>query len=319
MTTQILIASMAAVGSLYGISVMPMGVLEMIHNGEWPLGERFCRARHACNQFLGINFMIHVMCLSIDRYIAICKPLKYRVLTYRTGLIMTAVTWLLTSLTLVEKQIFLETQVDVIAPHYNASSLIKPDDNILTDKIFVLANYFLWNSPFYVSYLLNGFLLLEVYRYHKRSPRSLKTKKFENSQTRSKDYKSKKNKPADVGQAGSQKPGFCPGDGASCSSVAYDPPAATEDKKQESAQIVAPRRSKMFRAVRTVGFMMICYTLCWLPAWIYMAWLFGQGLSFPLWSEILVLWITYSNSALNPMIYCTYKPVSRAFKSLFET
>ncbi|CAL1535547.1 unnamed protein product, partial [Lymnaea stagnalis] len=94
-TPQILMVSMAAIGSLYGILVMPVGVLEVIHNGEWPLREGFCWARYICDQFLGTTFRIHVMCLSIDRYIAICKPLKYRVLTYKTGLIMTDLSWLL--------------------------------------------------------------------------------------------------------------------------------------------------------------------------------------------------------------------------------
>ncbi|CAL1535541.1 unnamed protein product, partial [Lymnaea stagnalis] len=298
--------SMAAIGSLYGILVMPVGVIEVIYNGEWPLREGLCRARHICNQFLGTTFMIHIFFLSIDRYIAICKPLKYRVLTYKTGLVMTAVSWLLSSLTAAATQIVTETHSGVIAPLYNTSSLVKPEYNIFTNKIFILTSYFILYSPFIVSYFLYGFILFEVYRYHKRTQRRLQAQKFESNQSPGKDYTSKQNKAVEIRNPGSQKLAFCPGDGASCISVAHDPPAATEDKKQESAQIVAHRRSNIFKALRTVGFIMICYTLCWLPAWIYLTWLFEQGLSFPLWSEILVLWITYSNSALNPIIYCTY-------------
>ncbi|XP_063044750.1 5-hydroxytryptamine receptor 4 [Engraulis encrasicolus] len=76
--TNYFIVSLAFVDLLVSVLVMPFGAIELIHQ-DWIFGETFCLVRTSLDVLLTTASILHLCCISLDRYYAICcRPLVYR-------------------------------------------------------------------------------------------------------------------------------------------------------------------------------------------------------------------------------------------------
>ncbi|XP_064423011.1 5-hydroxytryptamine receptor 4 [Latimeria chalumnae] len=76
--TNYFIVSLAFADLLVSILVMPFGVIELVQD-NWVYGDTFCLVRTSLDVLLTTASILHLCCISLDRYYAICcQPLVYR-------------------------------------------------------------------------------------------------------------------------------------------------------------------------------------------------------------------------------------------------
>ncbi|XP_053142618.1 trace amine-associated receptor 1 [Hemicordylus capensis] len=75
--TNFLILSMATVDFLLGLFVMPYSMVRSVENC-WYFGEPFCKIHTSMDIMLSTASIFHLSFISIDRYYAVCDPLRYK-------------------------------------------------------------------------------------------------------------------------------------------------------------------------------------------------------------------------------------------------
>ncbi|XP_010224016.1 PREDICTED: 5-hydroxytryptamine receptor 4 [Tinamus guttatus] len=76
--TNYFIVSLAFADLLVSVLVMPFGAIELVQD-NWIYGEMFCLVRTSLDVLLTTASILHLCCISLDRYYAICcQPLVYR-------------------------------------------------------------------------------------------------------------------------------------------------------------------------------------------------------------------------------------------------
>ena len=72
-----------------------------------------------------------------------------------------------------------------------------------------------------------------------------------------------------------------------------------------------------FRAMKTVGLVIVCFTICWLPFSIFVLFWTVTDEDVSYWTVVLITWFGYVNSSLNPVLYCGHWMVRAALRDLF--
>ncbi|KAL6485486.1 hypothetical protein MHYP_G00048780 [Metynnis hypsauchen] len=92
--TNFIILSLAWVDCLLGCLVMPFSMVRWVE-GCWLLGELFCQIHSSLDMMLSIASILHLCLVSVDRFVAICEPLRYRMkVTNANVAVSIAVIWL---------------------------------------------------------------------------------------------------------------------------------------------------------------------------------------------------------------------------------
>nr|XP_055042949.1 trace amine-associated receptor 4-like [Misgurnus anguillicaudatus] len=92
--THLIVRSLAASDCLLGSLVMPYSMVRSVE-GCWFLGNVVCKVHSSLDMTFCISSLIHLSLISIERYMAICDPLRYKMrITNRTVTVFTTFTWL---------------------------------------------------------------------------------------------------------------------------------------------------------------------------------------------------------------------------------
>ncbi|XP_064864553.1 trace amine-associated receptor 13c-like [Oncorhynchus nerka] len=74
--TNTLIMSLAVADLLLGVTVMPFSTMRAVE-GCWYFGDAFCLLHSSFDMFLTSVSIFHLVFIAIDRYEAVCSPLRY--------------------------------------------------------------------------------------------------------------------------------------------------------------------------------------------------------------------------------------------------
>nr|XP_055041268.1 trace amine-associated receptor 4-like [Misgurnus anguillicaudatus] len=92
--THLIVQSLAVCDCLLGSLVMPYSMMRSVE-GCWFLGDVICKVHSSLDMTFCTSSLIHLSLISIDRYWAICDPLKYKMrITNNTVTIFITLTWI---------------------------------------------------------------------------------------------------------------------------------------------------------------------------------------------------------------------------------
>lgn len=92
--TNQLILSLALCDFLLGLFVMPLSAVRSTQ-GCWYFGDIVCKVHTCCDITLSTASIFHLVCVSAERYFAVCRPLTYRTrIGFSAVLSMIAFSWL---------------------------------------------------------------------------------------------------------------------------------------------------------------------------------------------------------------------------------
>ncbi|XP_055042979.2 trace amine-associated receptor 3-like [Misgurnus anguillicaudatus] len=92
--THLIVQSLAVCDCLLGLLVMPYSMVRSVE-GCWFLGDVICKVHSSLDITFCFSSLIHLSLISIDRYWAICDPLKYKMrITNNTLTVLITITWI---------------------------------------------------------------------------------------------------------------------------------------------------------------------------------------------------------------------------------
>ncbi|KAF6777209.1 hypothetical protein AHF37_02743 [Paragonimus kellicotti] len=97
--TNIFLVSLALADCLVALLVMPFNASMSLMDGRWIYGRWFCDIFNANDVLFSTASILHLCCISTERYIAVISPLNYeRKMTKKRIALMLSVTWVFTQL-----------------------------------------------------------------------------------------------------------------------------------------------------------------------------------------------------------------------------
>ncbi|XP_035277270.1 trace amine-associated receptor 4-like isoform X2 [Anguilla anguilla] len=92
--TNLIILSLAFIDWFLGAVVMPGSMIKSVENC-WYFGETFCKIHYSTDVMMSTASLLHLGLISVDRYLAICKPLQYRTsVTMHKVAALIGITWM---------------------------------------------------------------------------------------------------------------------------------------------------------------------------------------------------------------------------------
>ncbi|KAI5713802.1 hypothetical protein M8J76_005809 [Diaphorina citri] len=293
--TNYFVVSLAFADMLVAFGAMGFNLSVEIFN-RWLFGYFMCDVWNSLDVYFSSASILHLCCISVDRYYAIVQPLDYHlIMTKSRLLIMLCIVWLSPALVSF-LPIFLgwyTTHAHQLFRSHNPNSCI-----FVVNRIYCVVSSC-------VSFWIPGVIMIYMYyQIYKEADRQ------EHMLFRSRVAAALLNKHLQI-------------NGITASRLdLQDTSVELEDGIMHPISDSTPNMKRERKAARTLGIIMSAFLACWLPFFI---WYLGSSLCGPKCSTprvivVLVFWTGYFNSSLNPLIYAYFNREFRiAFKKTLQS
>lgn len=285
--TSVFIANLAVADFLLALLGMPFTMASSI-TYDWVFGEVWCTINGMINSIFCIASMLSLAAVSIDRYIAIIKPLQYPlIMTSRVALCMISYVWL-HAITL------------AFFPVFGWSSYI-----YITNESICTADWgsdipytlFIFASSFFAPLMVMAYCYFHILRAARRQSKTIVPRVGE---LREETLQTMVAVPV----------AFATENGK----VSAPPPSATDKAKEREAKEKFKRET---RAAKTLLIVMGTFIFCWAPHFIGMTCLLFPSCKWPDAFYATTTWLAMLNSGCNPIIYGVMnKKFRQSFKDI---
>nr|KAG5689807.1 hypothetical protein BaRGS_007085 [Batillaria attramentaria] len=311
--SNLLIVSLAVADLLVAILVMPLAGTMQVY-GHWALGERVCDMWTTTDVLLCTASILNLCAISVDRYLVITRPFQYAMKrTPRRMGFMIFVVWGVSA-------------VVSIPPVFGWKSPHQAYDCFISQDI----GYQIYATlcAFYLPLFIMIFVYFKIW---------LVSSKIAKAEARSKVGSFDKGAEFQIGRPSrdSNESQFLPNGSVGKNnhlgvgeiddaSLEILPKGADNDRlkrRRFTIRSLIPRHrplsnSREQKATKTLGIIMGCFTLCWLPFFILALYkTFCLDCYVPPVLDGILMWLGYANSFLNPVIYARF---NRDFRTPFK-
>ncbi|XP_037947986.1 octopamine receptor beta-1R-like [Teleopsis dalmanni] len=275
--TNYFVVSLAVADMLVALCAMTFNASVEI-SGKWMFGTVMCDMWNSFDVYFSTASIMHLCCISVDRYYAIVQPLDYPlIMTHRRVFFMLLMVWLSPALL---------SFLPICSGWYTTTEnwrYLKSNPHVCEFK--VNKAYAIVSSS--MSFWIPGIVMLSMYyRIYLEADRQ------ERLVYRSKVAALLLDKHLQISQIPKPRPSI----------------------QVEQSTISTMRRER--KAARTLGIIMSAFLLCWLPFFLwYITSTLCDTCTTPRIVVGILFWIGYFNSALNPIIYAYF---NRDFRAAFK-
>ncbi|XP_026461711.1 octopamine receptor beta-2R-like [Ctenocephalides felis] len=267
--------------------------------GRWLFGYFMCDVWNSLDVYFSTASILHLCCISVDRYYAIVKPLKYPIsMTKKVVAVMILNTWIAPALL---------SFVPIFLGWYTTEENQKYRAEHPNECVFVVNKWYAVISSsisFWIPCTIMVFTYLQIFREADKQEKALHTRQGKAMLM---------HRPSrDCGHNGDV---LSASGGSSKTLTLHEIPDEPLNTPTKDKNIIKMKREH--KAARTLSIIMGTFVLCWLPffSWYLSTSLCGEHCDCPDVVVAIVFWIGYFNSTLNPLIYAYF---NREFREAFR-
>ena len=288
--TNSFIFNLAATDFLLSVLCMPFALVSAIA-GIWVFGEVMCVLTGFLLSVLCITSILTLALVAIDRYLAICRPLKYcTLITHRTSLAMIVYVWMQASVCAImpvlgwgEGYVFVAEE-SICRPSFGKPSV----DNGYT--IFLFLTCFV--APFSVI----AFTYVSILSTASRQFRRVHHRKRNQVGTTEHVHPSNSHLNCETTFVRTPENTIIADEITSATNT-------SRPKKLYTPGAIRSKRRRKTRGFKMLWIIVVVFLICWSPYFVMIFYSSIRQHSFPKAVKVPTMLLTFLNSALNPFLY----------------